>query len=91
MSDTKVKCPLCGHIFKIDETFQWDADEYNHPTIESIYCPKCGVGTYSRMSCDICPGSIPGTKYECSLADECAACLYFNFEDFKEVTEEQAK
>ena len=81
----KVKCPLCGHIFDSEETFAWDLDENEWPTIESIYCPACYIGTTPRFNCNMCPGSVKNTSHTCTLEDACAACLSFSFEDFKTV------
>ncbi len=76
------KCPLCGHIFDSKETFGWAPDMDGHPTVESISCPKCFVGTEPRMSCDWCP---VGSAGKCDREEECPCCVSFSFDQFEEI------
>jgi hypothetical protein len=72
-----VKCPNCGHEFDMNEYFCWTPDEDGDPTIESLYCPKCNIGTEPLFSCDRCPNVL-----KCELEEECAPCMSVDFDDF---------
>ena len=71
-------CPNCEKTFVHDEEFVWTFDENQHPTIEFLRCPHCGISTEPAFKCEYCP-----VQNKCEQEEECKCCgAVVKYDDF---------